>query len=412
MCRCMRSCYQCPICVAPLSVSTCTAPEDTPKDSAHMTDGFILSCPYCCWTSLELDIVFEKSTDITGQLAQSRRDAFQRGDPHRSSTNHFAALLSFTKAQLTHSDPAADFDVSRGSPLQISRLLRAAGPIKIRKQHGKLPVVREAASVSEGLVIFNACNDENDVIADMGTQDHIPLLSQRLRQPFYAFEPVLHPTPTPLLAKRAKRCRTCTHLLCKPHEKLHSTRYLIRSLALSHIPQLTLAPMHPTSTICTALTPKMATQFLLKVRNPLFKPLKITLATPRIAPGPSQPRVTMLCSQFVVGAEADVWNAALDVAPVQRRVREAEDGAIAEAGKVWESGRNWTTVVMEIVPGPLTASTEEDGAADVLKIPIFVHVEEEGSKTVNAAQNSDSIAESQLLGFWTVINVGRLIQTP
>lgn len=87
------------------------------------------------------------------------------------------------------------------------------------------------------------------------------------------------------------------------------------------------------------------------------------------------------------GADA----AAFAAAAARGRVRPGE-GAVAEAGKVWERGRNWTTVVVEIVPG---AGGGEGG--EVLKVPVFVYVEEEGGEGQRGS-----------LAFWTVVEVGRV----
>jgi len=108
-----------------------------------------------------------------------------------------------------------------------------------------------------------------------------------------------------------------------------------------------------------------------------------------------------------------------------------------EAGKVWERGRNWTSVVMEVVPGTLPVAgnhqaqkrgveeVEEAGddwtiprgdAApvdeDVLEIPVFVRVEWEAEVTAeDAAANSDAVKgtkQSRELAFWTILGAGRI----
>ncbi|KAF4985867.1 hypothetical protein F66182_16886, partial [Fusarium sp. NRRL 66182] len=128
---------------------------------------------------------------------------------------------------------------------------------------------------------------------------------------------------------------------------------------------------------------------------------------------------------------------------------------VAEAGKVWDKGRNWTTVVLEVVPEvlpgtqqpgiPSTPSkagkkTESDAVKDeeedadtpmrededVLEIPIFVHLEWDAENQIDQddgasgdkthlrervggdseAQKSDSIKRE--LAYWMVLGVGRI----
>src|SRR3954468_3035264 len=94
-----------------------------------------------------------------------------------------------------------------------------------------------------------------------------------------------------------------------------------------------------------ALRSGIPIHFLLHVSNPLFDPIHVTLATPATTPGRIQSRVTILCPQFQVGANTDVWDDALtSVSPVKR-------DAQIEAGKIWDRGRNWTSVAIEVVPG-------------------------------------------------------------
>ena len=157
---------------------------------------------------------------------------------------------------------------------------------------------------------------------------------------------------------------------------------LNRSLQASPLPSSSPSPS-PSSSSLTALlshpprlVPHETTQFLVTLKNPLFDPVQVTLATPSQTPGRKFPaRVVILCPQFEIGANTDVWQDALDesdslsregrntAGKAQRRGGAATttmtslvpsssaDLGQAEAGKVWERGRNWTTVVMEITPG-------------------------------------------------------------
>jgi len=171
------------------------------------------------------------------------------------------------------------------------------------------------------------------------------------------------------------------------------------------------------------------TQFLLTFRNPLFDTIRITLATPATTPGRFSSKVTILCPQFDVGANIDVWDEALREGSgsggrgereKRRTKQEASEGqAQAEAGKVWERGRNWCSVVVEIVPAllrvPELLRTEGEGKEvgedeDVLEIPVFVRVEWETDAGGEVTGKDRDVKEKRELAYWCVLGVGRIAQ--
>jgi dynactin-4 len=91
-----------------------------------------------------------------------------------------------------------------------------------------------------------------------------------------------------------------------------------------------------------------------------------------------------------------------------------------EAGKVWERGRNWTTVVVEVVPGRLdkkTGSMAEDESKgaddDVLEIPVFVRVEwvvEVTAEDAAATGAAKGTKESREIAFWSVLGAGKITE--
>lgn len=178
------------------------------------------------------------------------------------------------------------------------------------------------------------------------------------------------------------------------------------------------------------------TQFLLTFKNPLFDSVKVTLGTPAKTPGRFASKVTVLCPQFEVGANTDAWEEALreggnrgSTHEKRRTKAEASEGQNqAEAGKVWERGRNWVSVVVEVVPASLNISAPgfiriaemeaDDGQLredeDVLEIPVFVRVEWETDTAHDegaglAALNKDKeVREKRELAYWCVLGVGRI----
>ena len=151
----------------------------------------------------------------------------------------------------------------------------------------------------------------------------------------------------------------------------------------------------------------------------MFDPIKVTLATSAQTPGRFGSRVTILCPQFEIGANTDVWDEALDrtengrIAKLGRnRADGSMDGKVAEAGKVWDKGRNWTTVVVELVCARLgneIGTFEEDD--DIVEIPVFVRIEYDADITADEPGNgfpTRERKESRELAYWAVLGVGKI----
>ena len=144
---------------------------------------------------------------------------------------------------------------------------------------------------------------------------------------------------------------------------------------------------------------------VLTLRNPLFDPVRVTLATPSHTPGPFPSKVTILCPEFEIGQNTDVWDEALSTTDGKEKRRtktEVAEGQ-AEAGKVWEKGRNWTSIVLEVVPASGDARSEKD----ILEIPVFVRVEYESEANAED-DNGSAKKEKRELAYWIVLGVGRL----
>lgn len=343
----------------------------------------------------------------------------------------FHNLRTFYQSQQAEIAPASSLsfsgDYGYGSPTALSRImgLYTGGSFSDKKAKNKMTPMREAEDASEGLKILSESDDEesSNKLAAAGwtsttsttqriTQPHQPHLTSDMR-----------PQAHLLRTKRSKRCRTCRHILSKPESKVSNTRFRIRLIATNYIPTLIikqLAPPVATSlgTLATPLPSQMAkltfvsgrtTQFVLTLKNPLFEPIKVTLATPAYTPGPnnSGSKVTVLCPQFEVGANTDVWDEALSKNPNSptdlRRARSGtvEGQLMGEAGKIWEKGRNWVSVVVEVVPKQIGPNIAED--EDILEIPMFVRVEWEGQ------EEGEEGREKKELAYWCVLGCGRIV---
>ena len=472
--RCSRNCFNCPVCTAPLAV---TALENGTEQAP-----LVLACAYCMWTTLDIGITFDKPTNIRAQLSKmtdssSRQRKASRtlgdlksplsayssideqiptseGNKDGSSPAEeqsldpkarFAALKSFYRNQIaeTSSSPAdplgTDFGFS--SPGALNRIMslytsssRLGGLYGgNKKPKSKPPVMREALTTNEGLKIPSA-NADDTVIQRMASDDcgwdgHASIEQRAFQSPDARFVEDLLPLPVMLRTKRSKRCKSCKHILVKPEFKPQSTRFRIRLIALSYIPLMTLRPLTQApqpglpspSPNLDALPPLRPIQLLLTLKNHMFDPVRVSLATPSTTPSRVASKVTILCPEFDIGANSDAWEEALQNASAAdpRSSRSGMLGPaekVAEAGKVWDKGRNWTTVVLEVVPGTFPSAKDEpplQADEDVLEIPVFVRMEwdsenqMESSTPVRKGQGSDVVKRE--LAYWIVLGVGRIV---
>jgi dynactin-4 len=495
---------------------------EDPANPSPSGGPFILSCPYCHWSTVEIGIELEKHTGITSQLSRianggkqvpsqkerdkererllqlshrKSRDILSGSDDSptvdidtdpasMSQEDVFSNLSAFYKSQIAAQTPSNPFspghDINFSSPASYSRLLNIYSSSSSKKQKLEKPApMRESSGPLEGLIVHDSAADSL-AIERLKKEGWASTLSpaQKLAQisnPNIRFDHSLRPIPALLSTKRGKRCRDCRHILSKPESKITSTRYKIKLVAFNHIPRLSIRALAPTGSTSTsipftsvtpapstatstidynALKPGIPIPFLLHLSNPLFDPIRVTLATPEFTPGKVRSQVTILCPQFDVGANTDVWDDALTssaLSPVKKGSSSAAaSGGELEAGKIWERGRNWTTVVVEVVPGFLknipglgtgvgigTGSTEGGGKSlnydgdgeggsgsgdgdeldeddAVLEIPIFIRIEYETEAQAEERGLGDSRGgkgekERREEAFWTVVGVGRIV---
>lgn len=441
------------------------------------------------WTSLDVDIKFDKPTNIRAQLTalttqcSGRQPTGERepttglksaisnstpldDDPAANDDDEdedatmgvskapttfnndtrFKTLKSFYKNQIAETSSSSSDSLMGpemggyySSPNALNRIMSlytsGAGGVHgggSKKQKSKPRVMREALTGAEGLQI-TAPDSEDAGIRKMASEGWEGLASREQRwfqRPGTRFVDDLLPLPVLLRTKRSKRCKSCKHILVKPEFKPQSTRFRIRLIALSYIPLVSLRPLVPLGSSppidLDALEPQKPVQFLLTLKNPMFDSIRVTLATPSLTPGRVSTKVTILCPQFEVGANTDVWDEALQSGsmPDPRSSRSGFE-KVAEAGKVWDKGRNWTTVAMEVVPGSLLGfsqgavggrvgaeSVGED--EDVLEIPIFVRLEWEGEAgtedmgTGADAKKQETETVKREVAYWMVLGAGRI----
>lgn len=359
--------------------------------------------------------------------------------------SHFSNLATFYRGQLAEAAPPGSLglagDYGFGSPGALSRIMGLYAGVADKKAKSKPKPMREAVDAVEGLQVTHS---EEQQIAKLraGGWNSTTSLAQRreqLRNPHFVDD--LRPVATLLRTKRSKRCKQCRHILSKPESKVQTTRFRIRLVAQNYIPSITIRPLQPpVPGQSSLLMPMKPTQFVLTFKNPLFDTVKVSIATSAETPGRFASKVTILCPQFEVGANTDMWDEALregggkggESKEKRRTKAEAIEGQQqAEAGKVWERGRNWVSVVVEVVPaslnldkGPEFMQADKSGKdysplkedEDLLEIPIFVRLDWE----TDAAQDDESglapaskdkeLREKRELAYWCVLGIGRIAQ--
>ncbi|KAI7088837.1 hypothetical protein KC356_g2971 [Hortaea werneckii] len=459
--RCARNCYQCPECTASLAVTAVPhAPASRsdegdgerylkPDAGAKGEERYLLQCLYCDWSTLDLDLVFHRPTKMTEQLAKQRKARIANANAaaasdssHLQHESGFQKLQAFYQEQLTESSDAhgsgGGYGSSPyGSPANLQRIISLYGGLSadaLKKSREKAQPMREARSADEGLNTYppsiSATPDEDPDTAILArlrdlSWDETASPAQRLTHPLNTparFKSHLWPIATRLRTRKGKRCKTCRQFVSRPDREVSRLKYKIRMPASQHIPRLLFRPLYP-PTLSSAIGPGavlagkpdfrlkvedlqpapplaqgITQQYVLTVKNPIFEPVKINLATPALTPGKVGSRVTILCPSFTVGPAGDVWDEALSSTTAGTAATASADasqqsgagggreaamasltgkgpnatstGAAAaagtgddkpqpEAGKVWDRTRNSTSIILEITPGFLDGSSQQ-----------------------------------------------------
>ena len=406
-----------------------------PEGGNKHEETYMLQCLYCDWSTLDIDVTFNKPTKITEQLVKQRKaqrapteSTDKAAAQHLEYDDAFARLTAFYKDQLSESSDAqgAGYGSSPyGSPANLQRIMSLYGGLSanaLKKSREKPQPMREAHDQSEGLCTFLPDADLDQTLIDRLQEfswDETVSSGQRVSAPPNQSSRLKHdlwPIATQLRTRKGKRCKICRQFVSRPDNKVSGLRWKIRIPAAHHIPQLSFTPLQAAvppvpnpafrlkaeDPVAAPLKPGLTLQYVLTVKNPIFENVKINLATPAVTPGNVESKVTILCPSFTVGPAGDVWDEALSStasttssgSASRLGSREAAMASLTgkaagedvdrqpEAGKVWEKTRNTTSVIIEIVPGQRgtegTNTQHKDEALeddDVVEVPIFVRAE-------------------------------------
>ncbi|EXJ65662.1 uncharacterized protein A1O5_11189 [Cladophialophora psammophila CBS 110553] len=471
--RCPRNCFHCPICTSQMITTSIGDPKDGP---------FILNCNYCMWSTLDVGIKLDKATGVRGQLDDmanggkrktstlkspsyqddaARKSSLSRpplsleeigevveakgqpeSQPALDPTSRFNALKTFYKDQIAESSatdagfPTSALDMAYSSPSSLQRIMNiyTNRENSLKRARQKLTIMREARTASEGLKLHEPhsstpCQYEETTTMPQRTLQNPPFIGN----PQARTVSELRPMPTLMRTKRSKRCATCKHILTRPELKISSARYRIKLIALSYIPFVTIKPLPVPGGLSSVgpdggdvvLAAAKPVQFIMTLRNPLFDDVNVSLGSPSVTPGKHGHRVTILCPQFQIGKNSDAWDDALNNPPSQA-MASANNTAGGEqiAGKLYEHGRNWASVVIEIIPASILRNEGEelDEDEDVIEIPIRVRLEwtvtedETAGIVERRKRDREKVLEDgeeaddgkRELSYWMVLGVGRV----
>lgn len=328
------------------------------------------------------------------------------------------------------------------SPSSLQRIMNIyTNPSSsLKRSRQKLTIMREARTRDEG---FKVVEPSSGPILDY---EETTTSSQRAFQyPSFIGNPDalgvsdLKPMPTLMRTKRSKRCAACKHILTRPELKISSARYRIKLIALNYIPYVTVKPLPVSGGLPPPgpdgadllLSAGKPVQFIMTLRNPLFEDVSVGLGSPSVTPGKHGHRVTILCPQFQIGKNSDAWDDALNsnshnttggnnAANNNNRGMVNASGGEQIAGKLYDQGRNWVSVVLEIVPATIFRRQgevlEED--EDVIEIPIRVRLEwtvtdedamiERRKKDKLLEEGEDADDGKRELSYWMVLGIGRV----
>ncbi|KAK2459698.1 hypothetical protein APHAL10511_008343 [Amanita phalloides] len=451
----------CPVCRNTLSV----VPSDPPHESP-----FYLYCNHCRWDSAEVGIVFEKPTGIAAQLQRHEDSApdsleFDRlkdhFDPFVRPSHPTAPVLPSSAAHSLHLyassiTAAASAALARDIPgvakytpsLSKSTSSRASRDRSVNKD--EMVEYRSRLDIGTASLIGGGGGEADvEFMKHVQSINDVASLEQRWDSSWaMSFRTKdLRPLRIPLHAKRSKRCPVCTHILIKPEQKAQSVRYKIKLVAANYLPAITVALPHtfPTpDTIKRALAkatsaaandrsnvglhPGETYPFHLALTNPLYDPIQVRLATPRMHTATQDKTrrppfaVSLPTSTFTVAAFAEAWEYDEDEEMYwtdedefggggKIREKEGKSKTKAKAVGVLEKRANTTIVGGEVIIGK-----EARGRLKFIMLVQYTYRSDdpapsesnEGGEMDNKGTNKPP--ETKTFEFYTVVDLGDIIE--
>ncbi|KTW31477.1 hypothetical protein T552_00120 [Pneumocystis carinii B80] len=376
-------------------------------------NSYALECPYCQWTSAEINIIFEKPSGLNGKqvlyfcfiFISITYTAQMKG-----------SLAEISRKKLFYSKLRAHYEETYGNlKLHTNNHSGISKMMDIYERIKKKYALKNKKEVD----IFNFDENSRDLeddqeiikkMAEMKNLNEIATIKQRLNQLYHViFKNDLKPIPYLLRAKRSKRCRSCKSVLISPESKPMSAKFRVKLIAMNYIPTISLECFPGPISNCSPgkLSPNVTNLFLLTVTNPLCQKIKVFLATPQRTSGKYSHSVTILCPEFEVGTNKDTSDNNSTIKSIPK-----DTTKMPISGALWDRGRNWTTVVLEIIPSKII-SNNMNFNDDLVEISVFVKVvydiilDKEEFKHVETSLSQGIVSKE--IGFWGVIGLGKIL---
>ncbi|KAF8630933.1 hypothetical protein AX17_005290 [Amanita inopinata Kibby_2008] len=490
--RCARNCFMCPNCRNTLTVVATDPPDAGDGRLAIPTSTvgeppFYLYCNHCRWDSAEVGIVFEKPTGLAAQLQRQEDSApdsleFDRLKEHfepfiraslsslsSSVTAHSGSIVNPSSA--AHSHHLYSTSITAAASAALARDIPGVGkytPAVSRSSSGRggrdrsvnkdeMIEYRSRLDITTASAIGSGGGEADvEFMKHLETVEEVASLEQRWGNSWATSLQTrdLKPVRIPLHSKRSKRCPVCTHILIKPEQKAQSVRYKIKLVAANYLPAITVALPHtfPTpDTVKRALTKTSSTTaandqsnptlhpgetyaFHLALTNPLYDPIQVRLATPRMHAASSTTEkarrppfgVSIPTSTFTVAAFAEAWEYDEDedmywtdeeefgggVGVRGSRDRDGRSKAKTKAVGVLEKRANTTIVGGEVIIGK-----EARGRLKFIMLVQYTYRSDdpvpsesnEGSGTEAKGSSASKPLETKTFEFYTVVDLGDII---
>ncbi|KAG4306243.1 hypothetical protein PORY_000231 [Pneumocystis oryctolagi] len=326
-------------------------------DSNENSHSYVLECPYCQWTSSEINIIFEKPTGLNAQLKNF-------------STESSRKKLFYNRLKAYYEEMHRTLKLHTNNRFEISKLTNIYEKVSKRKTFKN----------KNELNVFNFNENSRDLqddyevikrMSEIKNLDEIATVKQRSNQLHHIiFKNDLMPIPYLLRTKRSKRCSSCKSILIDPESKPASAKFHTKLIAMNFIPTISLKCFPGSTSNCSIgkLSPNVTNLFLLTVTNPLYEKIKVFLATPQQTLGKYNHNVTILCPEFEVSANRSTHENNSTTKSITKNSTK-----IPLPGTLWEREKNSTTVVLEIIPSEILP--EDKGFNnDLIEISIFVKI--------------------------------------
>jgi hypothetical protein len=286
--RCIRNCFECPVCFNVLTVVS--QKEETPNSTASPAPNsdeqnlYYLACNVCQWKSLEINLSLDKSTGLYLQL-QKKESMLQHEIEFQNLRNHYDKCLrtSTNMNNINTKRLSALFGSSSSlflSPSIISQIPDLKSKLMQTKKENNQNSYEYIKDNQDSTLLME---DEMEMIKlkNLDTMDELTTLEQKLNQPEDQpkFTNHLRIHRIPLRVKLQTKCTKCEKILIKQEvqkmKKPSNIRFSIKYFARDYIPNIFIQQLIPNK----PLHKDIPVQLLLKFVNPLPQEISVNLST-------------------------------------------------------------------------------------------------------------------------------------